>query len=132
MADLHLVDFVLIPSPVRKEKQLSLPDDFSEFNFTIFSRTSQSAFRFPRFFEFSQRGQTAVQRTVLEMFYMTTAKQEISTFPLSQRQKSPLTSRCNVKGKIIGGIKGFLASKASILSTNTIVKVSLTVHLACS
>ena len=32
----------------------------------------------------------------------------------SQRYKSSLTSRCNVKGNIIGGIKGFLASKASI------------------
>ena len=50
MADLHLVDFALIPSPVRKEKQFSLPDDFSEFNFTIFSRTSHSAFRFPALF----------------------------------------------------------------------------------
>ena len=34
MADLHFVDFALIPSPVRKEKQFRLPDDFSEFDFT--------------------------------------------------------------------------------------------------
>ena len=36
----------------------------------------------------------------------------------SQRQKSSLVSRCNVKGKISGGIKGFSGlMKASILST---------------
>ena len=32
---------------------------------------------FPRFFEFSHRGQTAVRRSVLEMFHTTRAKQEI-------------------------------------------------------
>ena len=45
-----LLILLLIPSPVRKEKQFSLPDDFSEFNFTIFSRTSHSAFGFPALF----------------------------------------------------------------------------------
>ena len=40
----------LIPSPVRKEKQFRLLDDFSEFNFTILSRTSHSAFDFPALF----------------------------------------------------------------------------------
>ena len=42
MADLHFVDFASIPSPVRKEKQFRLPDDFSEFDFTTgaLSRTS--------------------------------------------------------------------------------------------
>ena len=34
MVDLHFVDFVLIPSPVKKETQFKLPDDFSEFDFT--------------------------------------------------------------------------------------------------
>ena len=34
MADLHFVDFALIPSPVRIETQFKLPDDFSEFDFT--------------------------------------------------------------------------------------------------
>ena len=63
MADLHFVEFALIPSPVRKEKQFRLPDDFSE---PILSRPRSV---FPRFFEFSHRGQTAVRRSVLEMFY---------------------------------------------------------------
>ena len=36
MADLHFVDFALMPGPVRKEKQFRLPDDFSEFDFTIY------------------------------------------------------------------------------------------------
>ena len=109
MADLKLVDFALIPSPVRKEKQFSLPDDFSEFNFTIFSRTSHSAFRFPALFRVFTSRADRCSRSVLEMFYTTTANQEISTFPLSQRYKPLLTRRCNVKGKIIDGIKGFLA-----------------------
>ena len=34
MADLHFVDFALIPSPMRKEMQFKLPNDFSEFYFT--------------------------------------------------------------------------------------------------
>ena len=46
MADLHFVDFALIPSPVRKEKQFRLRDDFSEFDFTVLLRTSHSAFGF--------------------------------------------------------------------------------------
>ena len=47
---LTLVDFALILSPVRKEKQFRLPDDFSEFDFTVLSRTSHSAFGFPALF----------------------------------------------------------------------------------
>ena len=47
MADLHFVDFALIPSPVRKEKQFRLPDDFSEFTRSILPRTSRAAFGFP-------------------------------------------------------------------------------------
>jgi len=35
MADSHFVGFALMPGPVRKEKQFRLPDDFSEFDFTI-------------------------------------------------------------------------------------------------
>ena len=51
MADLHFVLYLaLIPSPVRKEKQFRLLDDFSEFNFTILSRTSHSVFGFPALF----------------------------------------------------------------------------------
>ena len=44
MADLHSIDFALIPSPVRKEKQFRLPDDLFDL---ILSRTSHSAFGFP-------------------------------------------------------------------------------------
>ena len=50
MADLHFVEFALIPSPVRKEKQFRLPDDFSEFDFTVLTRTNHSAFGFPALF----------------------------------------------------------------------------------
>ena len=83
MADLHLVDFALIPNPVRKEKQFRLPDDFSEFDFTDSLTRAIPHSVFPRFFKFSHRGQTAVRRSALEMFYTKRAKQEISTFPLS-------------------------------------------------
>ena len=51
MADLHFVDFALITSPVRKEKQFRLPDDFSKFDFTILSQTSHSVFSFPALFQ---------------------------------------------------------------------------------
>ena len=34
MADLHFLDFALIPSPVRKETQFKQPNDFFEFYFT--------------------------------------------------------------------------------------------------
>ena len=34
MADLLFGDFALIPSPVRKETQFKLPDDFLKFDFT--------------------------------------------------------------------------------------------------
>ena len=84
MAYLHFVDFALIPSPARKEKQFRLPDDLFDL---ILSRTSHSAFGFPALFRFSNRGQTAIRRSVLEMFYTTSAKQEISeisTFLLSE------------------------------------------------
>ena len=68
MADLHFVDFALIPSPVRKEKQFKLPDDFSEFDFTVPSRTSHSAFGFPALFRvFTPRADrcSAIRKMVL-------------------------------------------------------------------
>ena len=52
MTDLHFVDFGLIPSPVRKEQQFRLPDDYSEFAITIVSRTSHCAVGFPGFLSF--------------------------------------------------------------------------------
>ena len=93
MADLLLVHFALIPGPVRKERQFCLPDDFSGLDFTIPSRVRPV---FPRFFEFLRHGQTAVRGSA-----------KCSTRP-GQSKKfqhfSSLTSRCNVKGKISGGI----------------------------
>ena len=66
MADLHFVDFALTPSPVRKEKQSRLPDDFSEFDFTIFSHGGAIPRSvFPRFFEFSNRPLFGDPQTVL-------------------------------------------------------------------
>ena len=85
MADLHFVDFALIPSPVRKEKQFRLPDDFSEFDFTVLPRTNHSAFGFPALFRVLHHGQIAVRRSV-KWFYTTRVKQEISTFPLSEAE----------------------------------------------
>ena len=85
MADLHFVDFASIPSPVRKEKQFRLPDDFSEFDFTTgaLSRTSHFAFGFPALFRvFTSR--TDRCSAIHKMFYTTRAKQEISTFPLAE------------------------------------------------
>ena len=82
MADLHLDDFTddfaLIPSSVRKEKKFSLPDGFFPNLILLFSHgRAIPRSIFPRFFAFSHRGQTAVRRSVLEMFYTTTAKEEI-------------------------------------------------------
>ena len=64
MADLHFVDFALIPSPVRKEKLMIFSDLFCHGRAILHSV-------FPCFLEFSHRGQTAVRRSVLEMFYTT-------------------------------------------------------------
>ena len=83
MADLHFVDFALIPNPVRKEKQFRLPDHFTEFDFTVVSWTSHSTFGFPALFQvFTQQLFTSLlfsdpQNVLLD-------KGEISTFPLSE------------------------------------------------
>jgi len=50
MADLQVVDFALMPGPVRKEKQFGLPDDFSKIDVTIVSRTSHPACGFAAVF----------------------------------------------------------------------------------
>ena len=82
MADLHVVDFALIPSPVRKEKQFRLPDDLFDL---ILSRTSHSEFGFPALFRvFTSRADCC--SAMRKMFYMTRAKQEISTFPRSEME----------------------------------------------
>ena len=84
MADLHFVDFALIPSPEGKEKQFRLPDDSSEFDFTVLSWTSYSAFGFPALFRvFTPRaGRCSAIRKMV--FHNEGVKQEISTFPLSE------------------------------------------------
>ena len=50
MADLLLVHFALIPGPVSKERQFSLPDNFSGLDITIPSRKSHSVSAFPALF----------------------------------------------------------------------------------
>ena len=85
MADLHFVDFALIPSPVRKERQFRLRDDFSEFDFTVLSHgRAIPRSVFPRFFEFVPHITDRPLFGDPRWFYTTRAKQEISTFPLSE------------------------------------------------
>ena len=50
MADLQFVDFASMPGPVRKENQFGLPDDFSNIDVPILSRTSHPASGFPAVF----------------------------------------------------------------------------------
>ena len=50
MADLQDVDFALMPGPARKQKQFRLPDDFSNIDITILSRTSHPVSGFPAVF----------------------------------------------------------------------------------
>ena len=84
MADLHFVDFALIPSPVRKETQFKQPNDFSEFHFTDSLTDEPFRVRFSRAFSSSHIAGRPL--FALEMFYTKRAKQEISTFPLSEVQ----------------------------------------------
>lgn len=81
MADLQDVDFALMPGPARKQKQFRLPNDFSNIDITILSRTSHPASGFPAVFH-NTDGPLFVGD--LQIFYTTTAQQEISTFPLSE------------------------------------------------
>ena len=81
MADLQDVDFALMPGPARKQKQFRLPNDFSNIDITILSRTSHPASGFPAVFH-NTDGPLFVDD--LQIFYTTTAQQEISTFPLSE------------------------------------------------
>ena len=80
MADLREVDFTLMPGPARKQKQFRLPDDFSNIDITILSRTSHPASGFPAVFH-NTDGPLFGD---LQIFYTTTAQPEISTFPLSE------------------------------------------------
>ena len=50
MAALQFVDFVLMPGWVRKENQFGLPDDFSNIDVTVLSRTTHPASGFPAVF----------------------------------------------------------------------------------
>ena len=76
MADLQEVDFALMPGPARKQKQFRLPDDFSNIDVTILFRTSHPAAGFPAIFHNTDRPLSGD----LQIFYTTTAQQEISTF----------------------------------------------------
>ena len=129
MADLHFVDFALIPSPVRKETQFKQPNDFSEFHFTDSLTDEPFRVRFSRAFSSSRiAGRPLLGDPHLKCFTRRGRSKKFQHFR-SQRYKSSLTSRCNVKGKIIGGIKGFLASKASIFSTNFLLFTLLSLFL---
>ena len=115
MADLHFVDFALIPSPMRKETQFKLPDDFSEFILPILSRTSHSAFGFPALFQvFTLRADRCLAIRTWNILHYEGELGDARNFNISALRGR--NRRCNM-GKIVGGIIGFLASKASILST---------------
>ena len=83
MADLQFVDFALMPGPVRKEKQFSLLDDFSNLDVPIFSRTSHSASGVSALFRvFTTRKDHC--SAIRKIFYTTSAKQETSSFSCSE------------------------------------------------
>ena len=118
MADLRFVDFALILSPVRMETQFKLPDDFSEFDFTDSLTDEPFRVRFCRAFSsFHIAGRPLSGDPHLKCFTRRGRSKKFQHLRPQRKTSSP-TSRCNVKGNIIGGITGFLASKASILSTN--------------
>ena len=66
-----------MPRPVRKEK---LPDDFSNIDVTILSRMSHPASCFPAVFTSRMDRSSAIHKII----YTTRAKQEISTFPVTE------------------------------------------------
>ena len=85
--------FCFNAGPGRERKAIRASRRHSKIFVTILSRMNRSASGFPAVFR--------VKR----------AKQGISTFPLSEGsegQKSSLTSRCNIKGKISSGIEKLL------------------------
>ena len=82
MADfLQFVDFPLVPGPVRKENQFGLPDDFSNINVTVLSRTSHAASGFPAVF---RKTDEPLFDALQKMFHTTRVKQEIPIFPLPE------------------------------------------------
>ena len=83
MADLQFVDFALMAGQVRKENQSRLPEVFSSIDVTILSRTRHSVSGF-RAHTLPSTTRTDRCSAIREMFYTTRAKQEISTFPLSE------------------------------------------------
>ena len=111
MADLQLVDFALMPGPVRKEKQFGLPDDFSRIDVAIFSdrRAIRRRVFLRSYFKFSrQHGRTPVRRYA--NFFTRRARSK--KFPLSersQRSKSSLTILNNVNKRSMAELKAFLA-----------------------
>ena len=79
MANLQFVDFVIMPAPVRKEKQFRLPNDFSKIDVTTLSQTSHPTSCFTAVSQF-----VTTRTDCSQTFYTTSEKQEISTFPLSE------------------------------------------------
>ena len=113
----------------RKKRNSSNLMIFPNFILPIFSQTSHSAFGFPALFRVLT---SRVDRcSHLKCFTRRGRSKKFQHFR-SQRYKWSLTSRCNVKGNIIGGIKGFFWLQRRVFYRQTIVKVSFTVHLACS
>ena len=86
MADLHFVDFALIPSLVRKETQFKQPNDFSEFHFIDSFTDEPFRVRFSRAFSSSHIAGRPLFGDPLLFRHTKRAKQEISTFPLSEVQ----------------------------------------------
>ena len=81
MADLHFVDFALIPSPVKKEKQFRLPDDLLDL---ILSRDQPFRVRFSRAFSSFHIAGRPLFVDPQNVLHDERRKQKISTFPRSE------------------------------------------------
>ena len=95
MADLHFVDFALIPSPASY-----LIHNLSEFDFTDSLRDEPFRVRFSRPFSSSHIAGRPLFGDPQNVLHDEGESKKFQHFR-AQRWKSPLTSRCNV---ISGGI----------------------------
>ena len=107
MADLLFGDFALMSGLAIEEKQFKLPDDFSKAYFTFLSSLCDPASGFPAVFGVFKTRMDRCREIASTVVY-TNAKQRNSPNFLSQRSKSSLTKRCNVKENISCGLKGFV------------------------
>ena len=102
---------------LQKETQFKEPNDFSEFYSTDFLTDEPFRVRFSRAFSSSHiAGRPLFGDPHLKCFTRRGRSKKFQHFR-SQRYKSSLTSRCYVKGNIIGGIKGFFWLQRRLLST---------------